>query len=495
MFAAADVSDHVVEVQHSTVRLFPPIVQSVYGNGMCINKNCSLVATAYHIQMLAGRANLEVAKERTEKILSLGSETDPNRSDVPLAKSGRVLRLDVANDISFIYTKKPVPHKSSASYSYRYCVGQKVTVAGYNHHKFETREARIIGSNMLLVIGQTQLRDNLILDIALEPGTSGSAVLDENGNLLGMIVLTGAVKVGVNNLTVSVALPTRTIAKALTKLDPGRGFAIFNNIPEDEAKPEQTPELVHQESDLPEDTSPLMPSLSALPSAVPDSVGKLRARSEVASRLMVNYIAKQCFVRGTQKPVCHELSVVDGQQAFREIDRNGKLGKGMNVDSIKSHGAWKRASWYEVIGEIADNPWVFEGAQDDHYLFTHNSTVADDRCYYEEYSHEVPLFGGRHSDWKGAVPCFELVITDKTFNIVSTFTEMYPPEECLAQLYQSAIYYDWVKLAGLDAPVWLPVKERTTTKYLGHKELVYTSMSWTDYTKFRAEHRIVAGKQ
>jgi len=493
--AAADVSDHLVEVHHSTVRLFPPIVQSIHGNGICIDQNCSVVATAYHIQMLAGRTKLTVATGRTEKILSFANETDLNQSDVPMAKSERVLHFNIANDVSFIYTEKPVPHKSSVPYSYKYYFGQKVTVAGYNNHRFEVRDARIIGSNVRLVVGQTQLVHNLVLDIALDPGTSGSAVLDENGHLLGMIVLSGAITVGGNNLTASVALPIRTIAKALTKLDPARGFAIFNDVPEEEAKPEQTLASVHEESELPEDTSPLMPSLSALPSAMRDPVAKLRAKSDVASKLMANYIAKQCFVQGTQKPVCHELSVVDGQEIFREIDKNGKRGNDMNVDSIESHDAWKRTSWYEVIGEIADNPWTFKGSQDDHYLFTHNSTVADDRCYYEEYNHEVPLFGGRHLDWKGAVACFELVITDKKFNVVSTFTEMYPPEDCVAQLYQSAIYYDWVKLAGLDAPALLPIKERTTTKYLGHKEFVYTSMSWTDYAKFRAEHRIAFGKQ
>jgi hypothetical protein len=73
---------------------------------------------------------------------------------------------------------------------------------------------------------------------------------------------------------------------------------------------------------------------------------------------------------------------------------------------------------------------------------------------------------------------------------LSVFTERRPPEHCLAQVVQTAIYYDWIKLEGLTSPVLLPVRERITAKVQGQKNLWYANMSWTDYEEFRAEHKV-----
>ena len=492
--SATNVRDHLVSVHCSTVHSSFPLINvvDVQGSGICINQSCSVVATAYHVQMLAGRANLKAAGAHTDKVLSLASESDTNKSDVPVGK--KTLSYNVANDVSFVYTKKPVPHKSGVPYSYRFYVGQKVTIAGYYNHEFETREARVIGSNVPLVMGKARLKEDLVLDIHLDPGTSGSAVLDERGNLLGMIILSGVLKFSSGDLTASIALSVKTIAKAMVKLDPVLGSAIFNDIPndipEEEPMPMQTPPVLYQENGLSEDASPVIPTLSAVPSEVPNSVGKLRAKSEAASKLMANFVTRQCLVQGAQKPLCHELSIVGGQQIFREIGKNGKLDKPTGFFPIQKHGVWAQSDWADTLGEIADNTWIFQGSMDDHYLFTFKSAAEDDRCYWEEYSQGTPLFGGGHQGWRGSVACFEQILTDKDFNVLSVFTEMRPPDGCLTELVQTAIYYDWIKLEGLKSPILLPIMERITAKVLGQKDLWYANVSWTDYKEFRAEHKI-----
>jgi hypothetical protein len=470
----------------------PPRIEQTQGSGICINQSCSVVATAYHIQQLVGPAALRIEGAHSDKVLSLAKEGDPNKADVPIRvyAGTRTLSYNVAHDISFVYTKKPVHHKSGASYSYKPHMGQKVIIAGYYKNKFTTWEAHIIGLNVPLVSGQVQLNEDLILDTSLKPGTSGSAVLDENGNLLGMITLSGAIKSSSGDSTVSIALPTKTVAKALMKLDPVLACAVFNDMPEDEPIPAQTTSVLFQESDLPEDTSPVIPELSAVPSDVPNSVGELRAKSDAASKLMVNFVTKQCIVQGTQKSLCHELSIVGGQQIFREIDKNGKLGRPAGSFPIQKHGVWTQSDWTDTLGEIADNPWVFQGSVDDRYLFTFKSAAEDDRCYWEEYSRGTPLFGGGHKGWKGSVVCLEQILTDKEFNVLSVFTEMRPPDGCLTRLVQTAIYFDWVKLDGIKSPILLPVMERITAKVLGQKDFWYAYVSWTDYKEFRAEHKI-----
>ena len=491
---AADVRSHLVDVHHSTIHFAFSAIQGrdVRGSGICIDQRCSVVATAYHVQMLAGRPNLRVGSGHTDKVLSLASQHDTNKSGILVEKSHITLSYNIENDVSFVYTKKSVPCKSGIPYSYKFYAGQQVEVAGYYGHEFVTREARIIGANVLLVIGQAQLNEDLVLDIAMDPGTSGSAVLDDRGNLLGMVVLTGSLRFRSGSLIASVALPVRTIARALVKVDPVLGPAIFNDIPEKEPKPVQMTPVVYQESDRPEDTSPVIPELSAVPSAVPNSLGKLRATSEAASKLLVNFVTRQCLVQGTQKPLCHELSIIDGQQSFRGIRKNGKLGKLMDSFPTQKHGVWAQSDWVDTLGEIAedDAPWVFEGSVDDRYLFTLRSAAKDGRCYWEEYSQGTPLFGGGHPAWKGPVDCFEQILTDKDFHVLSVFTERRPPGDCLALVVQTAIYYDWIKLPGLMSPILLPVRERITAKVRGQKDLWYANMSWVDYKEFRAEHKI-----
>jgi hypothetical protein len=205
---------------------------------------------------------------------------------------------------------------------------------------------------------------------------------------------------------------------------------------------------------------------------------------------MVNFITKQCLVQGTQKPMCHELSIVDGQQTFRQIEKDDKLGKPTGSFPVRKHGVWAQSDWADTLREIAGNSWIFRGSVDDHYLFTFKSTAEDDRCYYEEYSQGTPLFGGGHPAWKGPVVCFEQILTDKDFNVLAVFAEMSPPDGCLTQLVQTAIYYDWVTLEGISSPVLLPVTERVTAKVQGQKDLWYANVSWTDYKQFRTEHKI-----
>jgi len=199
---AEEVRDHLVRVERSIIQFAGvPETYKVWASGICINPNCSVVATAYHTQMLIGKKQLRVAGGHTTKVLSLANESDTNKAALPYDK--KILSLNMAHDISFLYTKHSVPHKSGASLSYSCYVGEIVQVAGFNDRHFETRSARIIGLNVLMINGGAELEENMILDVTMDRGTSGSGVFDERGRLLGMIILSGTVRFGDGNLPVS----------------------------------------------------------------------------------------------------------------------------------------------------------------------------------------------------------------------------------------------------------------------------------------------------
>ncbi len=502
-----NVSNHLVSVQHSIIHWSVPLkVQEIQSSGICISRDCSVVATAAHTEMLLGQARLGIEGARTEKVLSAANESDSDtdKAEVPIRVSGLgkdTLSYNLANDIAFIYTRSAVHRKSGIPHFYKSYVGQKVRIAGFYKNRFTTAVAHIIGVNVPLRLGQGQLNENLIVDVRMEPGSSGSAVLDEQGNLLGMITLCGAIKASSGDVTASVALTTRTIAKALVKLDPLTAAVIFNDlsenglpendIPDEKPDSAQLSSANYQESELPDDASPLIPELSAITADVPDAVAvaTLRAKAAAAGKAMVNIVAKQCLSQGKHKPLCHELAVVDGEQTFRRISSKGKLGKSTRSFPDQTRGVWTQSDWTETLGEIADNPWVFRGHANEKYIFSYKSSADDDRCYWEEYSRGTPIFG-RNPVWKGSVACLEWVVTDKQFNVVAAFTEMYPPEPCTTQSVQTAMFYDWMELEGINSPMLFPVRESVSAKVSGQKKSLSADVSWTAYKAFRVEHKL-----
>ncbi len=486
---AANVQDSLVGVEHETIRFSVPVkVETLYGSGICIDQKCSVIATACHIQMAAGRGNLAVAGGHTSKVLSLANKSDSNKTDVSVRE--RAFSLNIANDVSFVYTKEQVPHKSGVSYSYHYHVGQKVLVAGYYHRKFTTEEAHIIGADVLLEMGTSRLRDDLVLDIGAKQGQSGSAVLDEQGRLIGMLVLTGAVKTKGTDIAASVALPVRTIARALVRLDPSLGMSVFDNIVEGERVPLQSTFEVYKDNDSPDDTS-VFPVLTAAASEVSDPVAKLRAKAAVSANLLTNFLAKQCVTERTERFVCHEVGIVQDQQIYREIKRNGELGVATTAFPKAERRVWTEGEWLYTLSGIAENIWIFQGVVKDRYLFSFMSSPEDDRCVLQEWAGvAIPIFGRRHQAWEGSVACFERILTDKDFNVLSVFSDLRPPEERSTEFFQTAIYYDWVELKGARSPIPFPTEEIIVAKLKAEKQLRYGNVTWTEYRKYRASHRI-----
>jgi hypothetical protein len=492
-WSAAEVSGHIVGVRRSVIQFgFPPRGKTVEGSGICIAPTCSVVATPYHVQKMVGKANLGTVGGRTVKVLSLANQSDATKVDVAVAGTKKRLSLNLADDVCFVYSRGAIRHKSGIPYSYKFHIGQKVDVVGYFHNKLWKRKTLIIGANVQVMIGgKLAVTEDLVLNGSLFPGASGGAVLDEAGNLLGMIILTSATTT--DRLQMSVALPVTTIARTLVKLDPVLGNSIFKNIPqEDSADPnvDKSFPVLSQDSYVNEDVSSVIPQLSPVFSDVPFAVRQLQQQAEAASQFMNNLVSKQCIVQGNQKPICQEVAIVDGEEVLRKIVKSKKAGKIVEHYPVRQ-GVWDENQWSGTIDEVGDEPWVFAGNVEGNYLFTFKSRAEDNRCYFGEYPQQsVPLFGGRSEVWKGPVACFQQILTDKDFNAVAIFQEMFPPDNCLTEVQEDAVYYDWIRIEGLDVPVLLPVRQRIAARQKGQKELLYSEVSWTQYRIFRAEHRI-----
>ncbi len=488
---AVDVADHMVTVHHSTIRLsVPPKLVMVRASGICIDQSCSVIATAYHTQLMAGRGKLGISGARTEKVLSLANENETDKTVIRVGD--KMESYSLAQDISFIYTKKPVPRRSGAPHSYECSVGQKVYVVGSFKRKQVKTPARILGVNVpLLVNKKGELRENLVLDVAVPLGTSGGAVFDRQGNLLGMVVVTGTVRLGNQDAPASVALPLRAIAGALLRLDPGTAAQIFSDMPNaGPPKPVETAAVVYQEELTPDDAATVIPEFAAVATVVPDAVERLHARSREAANRMQNLIAKECLTQGRQKPLCHEVSIADGEQRFRKVGKNGELGEAMASFPRQKRGYWGSSEWLDDLREAAAAPWKFEGAAGEGYLFSLRSRAQDERCQFSEYPINVPLFGRHRDDWQGSVDCIQTVLTDRDFNPIVLFTEYTPPGSCLTELLQTALYFEWVQLKDLPSPILLPARERMSAKVEDMNSLVYSQISWIDYRRFGAEHRI-----
>jgi hypothetical protein len=484
------IRDYCVRVESSTLHWFPPSIRSEVGTGICVGKNCSIILTPYHMQLAAGRAGLEVVGGQIGKVLSAATAMDGDKSEVQL--DNKIVSYNVANDFSFLYMRKKVRHKAGVIPRYQSNPGQSVYVAGYYGRRFKIQKARLIGVNVPLMIGQSELKNNLLLDVELMPGNSGSAVLDENNRLLGMIVVTGKLKLKAGSLSgVSVAIPIQSIAARLISLDPALGLALFSDIPREQRNQISPPAVIYEEVELPEDTSPAMPTLSPVYSNIPNAVQSLQKKAATAAKVMVNVIADQCMVQGTAKAKCHEVSIMTGDQTFREIGHSGELGKQISELPTPRAGVWFLSDWADTLAMIAEGPWQFEGSIGEQYLFSRRFETEDGQCEYEEHSSAIPVFGGGYGSWKGLVACIEKVVTDKGFNVFADFLELYPPaDRCKFRILQSAVYFSWVRVDGVRSPMLLPTSERINGKQADRDRLMYTTISWAKYRKFGSEHKI-----
>lgn len=482
---ASGPKDHMVEVWHDSVNLrsIPPKVMHMYGNGICINPSCTILVTAKHIQMLAGKAKLKVRDNSTEKVLSMPDVE--KQSTMQVGK--KTFSYDVNGDISFMYEKHPVHHKAGTSYSYRHYAGQKVVVVGYYKGKFASMRAIAIGADVPMAMDRSIVRENIILDVKLKQGFSGSGVFNEQGDLIGMAVNAGSIMIGGKYLDASLAIPVRTIALALEKLDPSA--KLFADIPEF-LPPTEIKQYAWEESDLPDDVSQVVPELSAVSVDIPNPVLKVRASAKKSSDAMVNIITKQCMVQGTRKPVCHELSVIGGQQTYRAIGKNDVPGEATSEMETPKQGAWIGTDWEDTLADVAENDWAFWGMVDGQYLFVSAWGAEQEHCSWDEYAHVKELFRRDLEPWHGYVDCVEKVLTDKDFNVRVVFTEFTMPEGLHTEWAQTALYYDWVQLKDEKSPSLLPVKERMASKTLNQKDPMFTEVSWTEYRKFRTKHRI-----
>jgi Trypsin-like peptidase domain len=487
---ARSLQELCVRVESSTLHWFPPSIRSEVGTGICIGEQCSVVLTPYHMQLAAGKASLEVIGGQVGKVLSAATTTNADTSEIRLGN--KMVSYNVGNDFSFLVMKRKVRHKTRAVPHYRPNVGDLVYVAGYYGRKFQIQKTRLIGVNVPLMIGQSELRHNLVLDVELMPGSSGSAVLDKYNRLLGMIVVTGKLKLQAGSLSgVSVALPIQSIAARLVSLDPALGSALFADIPHEQPNNVSRAAVIYEELELPDNASAAIPTLSPVHGNVPNAVNAFQQKAAIAAKTMINVLAEQCMVQGTATPKCYEVSLIDGDQTYREIRHNRKLGKQMSQFPTPRAGVWFLSEWANTLAMIPGGSWTFEGLIGEKYLFARTFGTEGDQCEYEEHSSVIPLFGGGYGDWQGLVPCTEQVVTDKAFNVLADFLEVTPPPlACKFRILQSAIYFSWVTVDGVTAPMLLPTSERINGKVEGRNRLMYTTVSWAKYRKFGSEHKI-----
>jgi hypothetical protein len=492
---AQSLQDHMVSV-HSDAYVCCPlsIVDHVRGTGICLNPGCSVIVTPVHLQMLAGQTSLTVGRGKTAKISSLATDNDAGKTGMNITGSKRTLSLKLANDIAFIYKDMPVRHKAAATYSDEAQVGQTIVVAGYFggrlNDRFQTRNAHIIGTDLAVAFGGNIIKENLIVDVSLDADLSGSGVFDEQGNVLGMIIFEGLLKSDHGNLKVAVALPVKTIARALGQLDPTLGSRIFATIPEN-ALSEHT-EVLELDTDVPGDLSSVIPHLSVLPLEMPNAVERLHAQSKAAHALMINLIATQCIASVDAKPLCDEVANASGEETFRRIGKDGELGEPTTMWRESPLSVWTDTDWIETINEVSEYPWVLQGSVGDEYLFSLKSEAEDERCHYHEVNRlGSPLFGGGPQAFDGSVACFQQVLTDNNLNVLAVFTEETPPPQCRVKGLQTAIYYQWTKLEGSTSLTLLPVRELVSAKVAGQEKLLYSEISWTGYKEFRTEHKVI----
>jgi hypothetical protein len=447
---------------------------------------------------------VRIAGGRVQKIVPYASESSINKTDVEV--DGKHFSYDITKDIAFIYATKPLYGKAGIKYSFTCEVGQKVTIVSWKPFSNTATDAHIIGVNVPLRMGHAELNDNLILDVSVKPGASGSAVIDSEGRLVGIITMYGRIETKLGPLSVSIALPASTVAKALSVIDPRLASAVFGDKRDDQPPRKAITWIDMETSDFESVISTahqssqneaLLPDISGLPAPrndIVEAVQRLRAKAEAGAKSMVNLVATECLITSRQKQRCYEVSITEGEQQYREVGRDGKLGVPVRNPFAKKRpngSLWAESSWADYLASVTDSTWRFQGLLRDKYIFTGEGRPEDERCSFSEFPVSIPVFQHHYPEWTGPVDCNEVLVTNSHFDVLKIYTEFYPPAHCRIEVLDLVISYQWVKLADIEEPVLLPFEERMTARLRNTKETMTATTSWFDYRRFRTEHRIM----
>jgi hypothetical protein len=483
------------------------------GTAWCLDKDCSLMITNYHVAKFIGK-KLTVNGVHVESVSLATGPDDVGARDVD--SFTQVFKYVKVRDLALLRMRSPMKSKGMHGvpvFAGQLQVGQPVRIISYPGGKLTVTAGRFDFAD---AVGMLQFQ----LSTPLAPGSSGGLILNEEGEAVGVVM-----GIPTNFKPLAYAVPVWSLAEFVEKSRPDAYTSLFPaNVfrPSLDSEVTQVRQTRENSSDVGEANEalptnqprinedgvtpvPVLPrqSLNLAPvSALAAASGRtadLRVREEEAAEIqtlrqkaqsivegMTNLIALQTVTQANKSVQQQFVRVVDGKQVFVFPD-------GMQVDSMplpKGLYALPGSEWRDLPETVSTNrhlPLRYLGERNDYGLplkvFYFEAAAEDKVCWMRV----VKKFW---KDWIGASPCHGEVWTDADLNILRISEQLNLPAQAGIKSCSIAILYGWLHHDNLPARL-VPTAMHMASTY-PDATLAESFTRFSSYHQFHTSTKIAA---
>ena len=436
-----------------------------FGRGICLDSPCVHVLTNYHVAAFVGRAKVEGVSIANAQFAT--GPADP--AAVPMKVLGQVERFDPQRDLALLTLKRALPAQFGAARFAEYVpvAGQPVTRQPALTGTYSGR-LRVYGA-MRYIAADGITRDfnmGLLVDFDSQEGTSGSALCDGDGKVLGLV----AHRYG------SLALPVPVISEFLQVASP----ALWAQL-----RLEQAPvtRAALQEEELADNSLPTIIIGASEDSTA--AVSALRERASVIRGKMARLVGEveiRNWGPGAKRSTSrYEIGLFKAGTTFRRISATGEREAEIMDTPIPDLGFVPGAEWDYLLKGLEHATLTYSGETVFNDDVVHVFRFQGLKCPFRE---KRPT-----TVWSGDVDCSGEVFADAGFNPVRLRASLFFSPTSIVSELKVEVQLQRTTLPDAQA-YFLPVQVNMSGRFRIRRGLYSTSAILDHYRLFAADHVI-----
>jgi len=459
-------------------------VEGMFGTGFCLDPECRLIGTNYHVAVMARPRKIK-GDEVIQRYLATGPDDEGATMNDGFFISP--MRYTLSRDLGIFELRHPLPYYHGITFSLNDLqIGQQVDIYAYPKESINPIRSLLQFHGAFKGETTTGL---LAFDYsfsegkAIRPGASGGLVVDSKTQQI-VGVLSGLAK---NGEGVALAVPIQSLADFVSKVQPWLAQSLFPSATKGIISPasaDRYPKLVQ----------PSVADSLQHRSDEPAEVKVLREKAQLLADSMRNFIAVQTFAWGSggnKVPVAeaaYEVQVLDGYQRFREYPDGKKELQDVPFPPVNTvmvpGGEWSELP--NMVGTAlrlkihqADDTVVNERRIK---IFQYRAESEDGVCNWKSVSDFVFFTVNKIV----TVPCYGEVWTDEDTNILRMSEHLELSGKWTD--YQGIVTYGWLRRTD-EVPRLIPVTISTQAEY--NRMVHWCRGVFTNYRVFSSRAKIV----
>ncbi|HEY6947044.1 MAG TPA: serine protease [Candidatus Acidoferrum sp.] len=460
-----------------------PAIEEDLGTGFCVDAQCRLIGTNYHVAAFASPRKIK-GQEVIQCYLASGPEDEGATLNDYLSE--RPLKYTSSRDLAIFELRHPLPHYHGIAFNLNDLeLDEQVDIYAYPVNSINPIRKLVQFHGVYK--GKTTA-DFLAFEYEGKPihgGSSGGIVVDSKTHqIVGILSRAG---LGKNGEEVALAVPVQSLADFVTKVQPWLAQSLFPAASKGTLSPTLTD---------------VYPRFAPVPAAAllqhrpeePAEVHTLREKAQLLTDSMHNFVAVQSFAWGSgdKSPVAfakYEVKVLEGFQRFREYPDGKKELENVPFPPVNTvvvpGGEWSELP--QMVGtalklKIRQAPDAVVNERPIK-VFQYRAESEDEVCTFKS----VLELGFFSVSKIVTVPCYGEVWTDQDTNILRISQHLELPAKW--RDYQSIVTYGWLRRTE-EPPRLIPLTIATQAEFKNN--FYWCRGLFTNYRIFSSRAKIVA---